>query len=145
MAWFEDLSPCDYFGPQCAETLQAVGWLERGHAFPQGKADRRVFDRLAEFRKDPWQPVLSAGPHNCDLCSYNGEAGVSNLFIPGNGRLFVCPELIVHYMNAHQYCPPEDFCRAVLACPPMKSREYLKAVFASGGRALMKPPEAGRF
>jgi hypothetical protein len=138
VAWFEDLSCCDYFGAEFADVLQAVGWLQRGHDFPQGAADRRVFDRLEEFRKDPWQPAVTAGPHQCDLCSYDGAFGTSNLFVPGGGKLFVCPELITHYMNAHQYRPPEEFCRAVLACPPMKSQEYLKIVLANGGRALVK-------
>ena len=143
MSWLADLSPCDYFGPQYAEQLLAIGWLERGHDFPRGEADRRIFDRLEDFRRDPWQPILAAGPHQCDLCTYEGAFGTKNIFVPGAGKLFACPELITHYMNTHQYLPPEEFLSAVLACPPMKSMEYLKAVLANGGRILMKPPGAG--
>jgi hypothetical protein len=58
------------------------------------------------------------------------------LFIPGNGRIYVCPELIVHYMNAHGYAPPAEFCDAVLACPPMRSQQYFKELLANGGRRL---------
>jgi hypothetical protein len=83
--------------------------------------------------------VVASGSHTCDLCMYEGEAkSASNLFIPGDGFLFVCPELIVHYMNAHAYAPPQKFCQAVLACPPMRSVEYLKAVLANGGRILVQ-------
>jgi hypothetical protein len=79
------------------------------------------------------------GTHECDLCLYEGEVhGVNNIFVPGEEFLFVCPELIVHYMNAHGYQPPDAFCAAVLRCPPMKSMEYLKLVLKNGGKSLMK-------
>jgi hypothetical protein len=139
MAWFADLSPCDYFGAEFAPLLRAVGWLEHGKPFSAGAVEPQVFERLAELRRDPWQPATAAGHHACDLCVYEAEArGSRNLFIPGSGLLYVCPELIVHYMNAHGYAPPTEFCRAVLGCPPMWSMDYLKAVLASGGRPLVK-------
>jgi hypothetical protein len=34
-------------------------------------------------------------------------------------------------MNAHSYRPPEEFCAAVLACPPMRSMKYLKAMLTA--------------
>jgi hypothetical protein len=138
MAWFSDLSPCTYFAH--AAVLRAVGWLESGKEFQIGKVDRRVYDKLVELSREPWQPVTCAGLHSCDLCGYEPIShGVNNIFIPGKGLLYVCPELIVHYMNAHGYRPPAEFCDAVLVCPPMRSMEYLKAVLDNGGRALMKP------
>jgi hypothetical protein len=130
MAWFADLSPCDYFGAECAHCLLAVGWLERGRPFPTGPVDPEVYARLVELLKDPWQPAISAGFHRCDLCLYEGETGERNLFIPAGGVVFVCPELIPHYMNAHGYRPPEEFCQAVLACPAMRSMPYFKALLA---------------
>jgi len=139
MAWFADFDECDYFGSAAAPHLRAIGWLQRGKSFPTGTVDRQVFDKLVEFRTESWQPIMTCGLHSCDLCVYEGEAlGVNNLLIPGKGFLFVCPELIVHYMNAHGYAPPEEFRRAVLACPPMRSMDYLKAVLANGGRAFAK-------
>jgi len=80
-----------------------------------------------------------AGRHDCDLCQFEGEAsGANNLFIPGNGFLYVCPELIVHYVNAHGYSSPAEFCEALLRCPAMRSLDYLKAILANGGRQLSK-------
>lgn len=135
--WFEDLARCDYFteGP-----LIAVGWLERGKPFSCGVVERRVFEALREMQRDPWQPFVSAGQHPCDLCAFEPEAqGSANLFIPAGATLYVCPELIVHYINAHGYAPPDPFCRAVLACPPMRSMPYLKAIRAAGGTGLLRP------
>ncbi len=83
--------------------------------------------------------MIAMGVHPCGLCRYGGEAhGKNNLFIPGDGCIFVCPELVTHYMNAHRYAPPGEFCRAVLECPPMGSMEYLKSLLASGGRPLVR-------
>ena len=77
---------------------------------------------------------VCAGHHECDLCRFEGESrGSTNFFIPYEGAIYVCPELIVHYINAHGYSPPELFCRAVLACPPMRSMPYLRAIAACGG------------
>jgi hypothetical protein len=134
--WFDDLSPCTYF-PLDAKLL-AVGWLERGKPFNTGESDRAVYDALVEMRKNPWQPLVCRGFHECDLCRFAGEArGCANLIVPANGIIYVAPELIVHYMNAHSYAPPQEFCRPVLSCPPMRSMEYLKALRSCGGSVML--------
>ena len=138
MAWFEDLSPCEYFGAEFSRALRAIGWLQTDRPFPTGPVDQKVYVRLVELLKDPWQPGVSMGLHQCDLCLYEGPTGGRNLFVPAEGAVFVCPELVAHYMNAHGYRPPEVFCRAVLACPPMRSMPYLKALVAGGSRGLVR-------
>lgn len=139
--WFEDLSPCTLFPADVG--LVAVGWLERGRPYATGAVDRRVHDALVAMRRDPWQPFVGAGSHGCDLCQFEPEArGSANLFIPADGSIYVCPELIVHYLNAHGYAPPDVFCRAVLACPPMRSMQYLQAINQCGGARLLRPPAA---
>ncbi|AMV29564.1 hypothetical protein VT84_34535 [Gemmata sp. SH-PL17] len=62
--------------------------------------------------------------------------GVSNLWLPGDGFLFVAPSLILHYMDAHEYSPPDEFQEAVRACPPMRSMAYLKALLKNGPKEL---------
>lgn len=136
--WFEDLTPCTYFATDA--DLVAVGWLERGKSYSTGAGDRRVYDALAEMRKNPWQPFACAGSHACDLCIFEaGARGSTNLFIPAVGTIYVCPEMITHYMNAHGYVPQEVFCRALLACPPMRSMQYLRAIKEQGGARLLGP------
>jgi hypothetical protein len=136
MAWYEDLAPCSYFGDAATPSLKAVGWLERGQHFEIGTVDREVYERLVQLLRQPWGPGVFVGFHDCEFCQYEPARGIANLFIPGDGFLYVCPELITHYMNAHFYAPPQEFCHAVLACPPMRSMEYLKAVLANGGRVF---------
>jgi hypothetical protein len=133
MAWFTDLSPCTYFGQANASFLRSVGWLERGKPFATGPVDSETLVRLIEFIKDPVQPIMLCGYHRCDLCLHKCNVrSHKNVFIPSNGFLFVCPEAIVHYMNAHSYQPPDEFCKAVLACPPMQSKPCIDALLANG-------------
>jgi hypothetical protein len=139
VAWFNDLSPCNYFGDEFATFLRAVGWLERGKPFAEVERDRSVFEKLRELCKNPWQPAIAMGSHACDLCHYDSEMhGSKNLFVPGDEFLYVSPVLIAHYMNAHGYGPPLEFCDAVLACPAMQSMDYKKAILANGGRPFVK-------
>jgi hypothetical protein len=51
--------------------------------------------------------------------------------------IFVAPELILHYIDAHAYQPPMEFSQAVLACPPVPSTAYLEGVSANGGGVLL--------
>lgn len=139
MAWFADRSPCTYFGEEYASFLRAVGWLKRGKPFETGSVDSGVFVRLVEMARDPWQPIMLMGSHSCDLCLYDRAAtSINNVFIPADGVVFVCPVLIAHYMNAHWYRPPDEFCQAVMSCPEMRSMQYLKALLANGARPLVQ-------
>jgi hypothetical protein len=137
--WFEDLTPCTYFDAEHSNVLRAIGWLERGRSFETGDTDRQTVERLKEFQADPWQPCQFRGVHQCDICTKrNGryEYGSKNLFIPGNRFIFVCPEMIVHYIRDHQYRPPDEFCDAVDRCPDMRSMAYKNAIMANGGVQL---------
>lgn len=138
MSWYADLAACDYFGETASGCLKAVGWLERGKDFPKGNIDKQVYDRLAELLQDPFQPAIFMGFHECDLCQFPGKhMGTSNLLLPGHHSIYVCPELILHYIDVHWYKPPEEFCHAVLSCPAIRTMEYKKLLLKNGGGALL--------
>ncbi|GAA4448432.1 hypothetical protein [Novipirellula rosea] len=140
MAHYADLAPCDYFTSDHDGKLVAVGWLARGHEFSRGDVDSDLVTRIHQLLVNPWQPCVAMGPHPCDFCRVSGgpgqitmdtisaTLGVSNLFVPADNRLFVAPSLILHYIDAHDYSPPQDFCDAVMACPEMRSIDYLKLI-----------------
>jgi len=133
MTWFADDTPLDYFPGGNKGLLIAVGWLEGGHPFDIGEVDRHVYERLAILLRDPFQPFVSGGAHACSICVFEAEAkGSANLFVPAGKVVYVCPDLILHYMNAHRYRPPSAFCEAVLACPDTRSMEYKRALVATG-------------
>lgn len=150
MSYYADLSPCDYFGPSDTALL-AVGWLDSQHSFQKGRVDRAFFDALSRLLENPWQPFATAGRHGCELCTFTGgpaeirvgevtiAVGAANVFVPSDDGVFVAPSLIVHYIDAHEYVPPDAFQRAVIACPPMRSIDYLKALRSHGVHRLAAP------
>ena len=138
MTAIPDLTPCRYF-PAAAEHILAVGWLDASSTFSIGSTPANVFNRLKELARDPWQPFVFLGIHSCGLCQFEGEkSGTANLFIPHQGKIYICPELITHYINAHSYKPPDEFCDAVMACPDMRSMEYKRLLIACKGEILWK-------
>jgi hypothetical protein len=161
MAWFADLTPCTYFQPH-SDKLLAVGWLERDHPFEQGPADLAFCDRFAEmiWNQGRHFPDAFFGSHGCTLCdtpdaqrnsdgsrtvesyglglggmSYNGvktDVGITNIFVPGEGVVYVAPSLVLHYMVDHGYLPPPEFREALLRCPPVGSDAYYDAFERNG-------------
>ena len=143
MTWQADLEPCTYLTKTPTEQLLAVGWLSSHKPYPTGRTPKEVYDRLIELARDPWSPSTSMGSHECDLCQFTGEAFASaNIFIPAGDCLFAAPALIVHYVNAHHYRPPDVFCDAVLACPAMRSREYRDALAKLGAASILRGTSA---
>jgi hypothetical protein len=141
MAAIKDLAPYSYLPSECPALL-AIGWLERESEFTRGNVPYEFFQKLSELCINPWQPIVSVGLHHCSLCQFEPPAFENNVFVPYHGRIYVAPVGVVHYIAAHWYLPPQEFIQAVLACPPMRSLEYHKALLANGGRSLIKPPAA---
>ena len=137
MTFFNDLDICTYFPFECSKLL-SIGWLSPSHEFSKGDVNGEFYDKLCELLKDPWEPVVTPGFHQCELCQFNGPAGQSNVFIPFGGNIYVAPELIKHYISAHWYKPPDIFVDAVMHCPKIRSMEYKKAILANGGREVVQ-------
>ena len=148
MTHYADLSICDYLGSGQA---LAVGWLDLEHDFSRGRVDRGCFETLAGLLVDPWQPAVAVGRHECQFCAFTGgpaelrvgdvsvRIGASNVFVPSREAIYVAPSTILHYIDAHEYLPPEVFRRAVLECPPMRSMQYLRAIREHGLKHLRAP------
>jgi hypothetical protein len=114
MTYYPDLSACDYFGSTDVP-LVAIGWLENGRDVPTGEVPEQVFEQLRELLREPWGPAFF-GWHDCDLCVYRygpsklrthrNTMGFKNVFVPGDAKIYVAPELILHYIDQHGYSPP---------------------------------------
>ena len=136
MTQYADLTKCGYFPFEC-EALLAVGWLSVDTQYETGDSDPSFFAKLLELAHSPWEPGVCMGVHECELCQFQPAVGTANIFVPYQGNIYVAPELIVHYIAAHRYKPPQVFVDAVMACPTMNSMDYKKAVLANGGRPLV--------
>lgn len=99
--------------------VRAIGWLARDEPYTQGSVPPEFVSALRRHTAAAWQPCAAGGMHHCELCGRERTSG--NVWIPADDVVYVAPEMIVHYVEAHAYAPPEAFVRAVLACPSQES------------------------
>ena len=136
MTHFDDLAPCTYFrGSVDTGPLLAIGWLEPKHPYTRGDTGQEFYDRLKRLFRTLWVPVAFMGGQACRLCRYDGDYSFQNIFIPANGVTYVALEGILHYLVAHDYCPPTKFREAVKNCPQMDTPAYFAALQAAGWSA----------
>ena len=138
MTYIADLSICDYFGDDHGGHLVAVGWLDGGHEYPTGKMERGDYEHLERLLKDPFQPFVYMGIHECNICQFNGAGGTYNIFLPDDGDILVAPELILHYINCHGYLPPERFIRAMKQLSTTRNMAYKKKLLQNNGSFLIR-------
>jgi len=144
MTFLPDLSPCTYIG-RVPEGVLAIGWLDGSEPFPQGEASPEFFKKLQLLCSVPFSGAgCWMGSHECNVCQFTAEATASReVYVPHEARLYVAPVMILHYVNAHRYLPPEVFIAAVMGCPPIDSMAYKRAFLASGGRELLRSRRFG--
>lgn len=117
MTYFADLTPYTYFEGEEPELLN-VGWLEPDHPYPQGKPPAGLLKRLRVLAED--RVRQTRGYHYCGFCEAatvdeDSVAHESAEFrVYGDGVSYAVPLLALHYIEAHGYLPPAEFCEAVL-------------------------------
>jgi hypothetical protein len=139
MSYFADLSPYSY-GHGSHPGVVHVGWLDNVHSYATGSVDFRLIEKMKWLASSPVE--LYRGKHRCELCieppdlvktylpngivtdpkcswaqwidvrSSNGEIRVSR-----DGITFAAPVLIVHYIETHNYLPPDQFLKAIEETP----------------------------
>lgn len=128
-----------YFADLASETqidtgdhVRAIGWLAIDHEFSVGEVSREFATRLRALCETwglstgaLWWPA-AGGAHRCEFCGDYRSGG--NLGIPAGRLLFVAPQMVSHYVDAHRYRPPDPFIRAVLDCPNFGTRDFEIAV-----------------
>jgi len=132
--------------------VRAVGWLGNyngllgrfgaQHRFTVGEVDIVIVDTLRDHIRNAWQPIQAFGFHSCEFCQDPHATGGWNIWIPTRSLIYVAPELIVHYIEAHRYLPPYEFIDAVMRCPPQNSDEFFELL--SGFDNWWKPQLATR-
>ena len=121
--------------------LRHVGWLDAPHPFPTGPVSSEDFARLEQLVVHTWLPMwVSHGWHDCSLCgrqqgdgpimrNIEGEnrlLGGGEIYVPDGDLMYSAPTLILHYIEDHQYLPPEVFLSAVRKTDPL-SEDYQPA------------------
>jgi hypothetical protein len=120
------------FGEQLEPGLVAVGWLDAGFPYDRGKVPAEFIDRLREKCRNGIN--RTRGLYRCTLCPRPSQPGhgppltttvhsPSGDFVVGSaeirvegssGTRYASPDMIIHYVEAHGYLPPEDYIDGVL-------------------------------
>ena len=120
--YFADLTPFAY---NSAYQGLNVGWIDGEHPFPQGDVPDGFLDALFDLiASGELTRCVAAGHHSCEVCESpqaiferHGEElllGNFEIAVPYEGDVYVAPSLVYHYVEAHQYLPPEPFVQGVI-------------------------------
>jgi hypothetical protein len=126
MSFHQDLSTQTDVGG--GPHVRAIGWLTASHPFTAGPSPFAFVERLEQFvalgsvSSDLLDFPAFMGGHTCEFC---GKAyGYANLAVASDSALYIAPELVLHYVRAHSYLPPDEFVEAVLCAPLPGSAEF---------------------
>lgn len=114
MAYFEDLTPYTYLGGSAQNTFN-VGWLDSTKRFVTGYTLHKFKDRLRELcEKHTCQQTR--GFHVCKLseCDRKNNTSSCEIRIKGGDKIYAAPKMIFHYVECHNYRPPDEFVDAVM-------------------------------
>ncbi|HEV7629060.1 MAG TPA: hypothetical protein VGO89_21430 [Streptomyces sp.] len=134
MARYPDLSPHTDSPGSLPDGVVAlnVGWLEAGETFLQGDVQPEFLEALGQLCRDGPQ-MRMRGWHRCQLDHTDGQStspypvvayvggrrfslgGAEVRVIDADGNWLIAPDLVLHYVTAHGYLPPEPFIEAVTA------------------------------
>ena len=120
--YYPDLTPYDY-GYMEYENVLNVGWLEAGQTWPTGHfaGKEQVLNKLKSMKREN----LCRGWHECDACleyeyrtgqklTSENRVGNGELIVKYNEKVYSAPYLVIHYIEEHNYLPPEEFIDALL-------------------------------
>ena len=124
--YYEDLTNYQYLADAAESDALNIGWLDDKHYYEKGKCSEKFLDCLFVLCLDTINKTR--GFHQCPFCTNkafgnrverngkNVELGSAEIRVTGlNGKLYSCPDMIYHYVLAHEYLPPKEFIDAVLA------------------------------
>ena len=119
---YADLTPFEY---NSAYSGLNVGWLDSAHEFPTGVVPHGFLAALfGVIASGDHTRCAAAGGHVCNLCDsrqaiyeLDGDeimVGNTEISVPYDGTDYIAPTLIYHYVQSHDYLPPEPFIRGVI-------------------------------
>jgi hypothetical protein len=133
---YEDLSFYSHYIRGSAIEVKNIGWLDQSHPFLKKEINNDFVEKLKKAILNTYKGSYSCdivvdklrGSYACPVCGEHGlrisngqesfPLGSAELWIPDNkvkGHYFATFDLIIHYVEDHDYCPPQEFIDAVLA------------------------------
>jgi len=140
MAYYPDLSHYSYFKNDLDAHSLNIGWLDIAYPYTVKPTPAIFAAKLWNFCRLPVQQ--SRGFHSCYFCKQpdighieirDGKElhlGSAEIRVFGtDGSVYAAPDLIYHYVIAHNYHPPDAFIQAVLEGPQPGTLDYLTLIF----------------
>jgi len=94
-----------------------VGWLDSTQPYKKAGDDPRTLEKIAALitkLEEIGPAVFTRGFHVCPFCRDKTSSTQFTIKI-GDGKTFYdAPHMIIHYMLAHDYMPPQEFIDAVM-------------------------------
>lgn len=128
MSYYADLTPYNY--RHHSEKELCIGWLQKDQPFTKGDVPFLFIELLKKYNEQPFTVHHTRGWHGCDFCEKENMSGSHEIRIVGaDEKVYACPELIIHYIESHQYYPPQEFIDAVMKHGPRPgSEEYNNSI-----------------
>jgi hypothetical protein len=86
-----------------------IGWLDEGQPYMMGVAPAEFVEKM---KKIPLS-VHTKGWHNCPFCG-KSKSYSQYLINIGDKTYYDVPEMIVHYIEKHDYLPPQEFIDTIM-------------------------------
>jgi hypothetical protein len=131
-----------YWNLPDAALIYAVGWIDKplfGKAsFTQGQTPNNAIDALWRGHSCIFYDG-TMGWHDCTMCmkvvnkhgktvTYKGKSlelrGYGHYLVKKANAIYMCPELVLHYIIDHKYLPPPQFLEALHKGAILQSAPY---------------------
>jgi hypothetical protein len=139
--YFGDLSPRYTKESRFSDRFKdyvCIGWLDSSHDFPKGDVPKEVVDKIKLM--DPY--VRTKGWHSCEFCidedDKRDSRSSTEYKVDGSGKTYCFPQMLIHYIEKHNYKPPQEFIDAVLSM-------NIKPKEVNNGRRRFKRPSFSNF
>lgn len=125
MTVYRDLTKYSHMvEPYEFDNVLNVGWIDPRGSFPIGVVSAPIKEALLNiaFGRFAAKPVVepNRAPPVCPACGgavrIEREGRIltdSELWIPAEGKTYASPILVIHYIEAHNYLPPQEFLDAI--------------------------------
>ena len=126
MSYYPDLSSYNFH--HFSEQELNIGWLQKDQPFNIGEAPEGFLDKLKKYSEDDFIIFQTKGFHSCDYCQDNKFSSNEMRIVGNDGTVYASPYLIIHYIEAHKYLPPQEFIEAVMTGPIPDSEKYNETI-----------------
>lgn len=142
MAYYEDLTNYEYldsrYGLDESYRVLNIGWIDGLHEFNRGNISDKLISSLWEYIIVPvnrtrglHQDCVLDGQNKTFVAKFRKNTiklGDSEIRVidEQNKVVYASPNLILHYIINHHYCPPQCFIDAVMNGPKPGSDSYKK-------------------